>query len=246
MFSIDDNVERNLNDILIENELIGEVEATRGLDSEDIDPFMEIPDVDFAPRSISLEDEEEEESTRGIDLNDMSYQGFRSIKVKKYNKIRSKCTPSEDEYLKVVNQVKQQVQEIVNQKKAFKDADFPVSNPKKILFRYPNAPYVKSFKNVEQKIHAWKRLTKIISNPVVFKDGVDANDIRQGSIGSCWFLSSLSIVAIREERIKKCFVSHNTKLGVYGFVFFKNGRWHPVIIDGLFSLVFDYSLSFSF
>ena len=94
-----------------------------------------------------------------------------------------------------------------------------------------------------------------------FCDGVESNDIIQGNIGNCWFLSALSIMAtkdyllrgefnkniledgkIDEEEIKMMsegvyppiFHSFSQK-GIYCFRFFKNLKWRYVIIDKRFS-----------
>ena len=59
----------------------------------------------------------------------------------------------------------------------------------------------------------WKRAPDL---PVLNKDGklailyegIDPADVRQGILGDCWFLSSLSALAEKPERIKKLFMKN--------------------------------------
>jgi calpain-15 len=39
----------------------------------------------------------------------------------------------------------------------------------------------------------------------IFADGITPNDILQGGLGDCYYLSSLSVLAEKENRIKKLF-----------------------------------------
>ena len=38
------------------------------------------------------------------------------------------------------------------------------------------------------------------------EEGVSPNDIKQGELGDCYFLSSVSVIAENPERIKKMFL----------------------------------------
>ncbi|KAF5362355.1 hypothetical protein D9756_002799 [Leucocoprinus leucothites] len=80
---------------------------------------------------------------------------------------------------------------------------------------------------------AASRATDIYTKPQFFIDGAGSNDIVQGALGDCWFLSALSTASTSEHLIEKCCVARDEKVGVYGFVFFKNGSWVSVIIDDL-------------
>lgn len=94
-----------------------------------------------------------------------------------------------------------------------------------------------------------QRVTQIFDNPSFFVDGADANDIVQGRIGDCWFLSALATMSTSKGLIEKfCVAASNTvshhasvvnveltqrdeKVGVYGFIFFRDASWVVVIID---------------
>ncbi|MCJ1421172.1 calpain 2, (m II) large subunit [Xylographa parallela] len=82
-----------------------------------------------------------------------------------------------------------------------------------------------------------KRVGDIFDDPHFYEGaGPQIKDIRQGAEGDCWFISSLGSLCVDTEsrhlieRIcpKK---ARNEKVGVYGFVFFRDGEWISEIID---------------
>ena len=50
-------------------------------------------------------------------------------------------------------------------------------------------------------------------------------------LGDCWFLSAIAAVATKPELIKKLCVEYDQVVGVYGFIFCRDGDWVDVIID---------------
>ncbi|KAJ3515588.1 hypothetical protein NLJ89_g1665 [Agrocybe chaxingu] len=78
---------------------------------------------------------------------------------------------------------------------------------------------------------AARRVTEIFDNPQFFVDGADSSDIVQGNLGDCWFLSALSTTSTVPSLLEKCCVARDEKVGVYGFIFFRDNRWVNVIID---------------
>ena len=92
-----------------------------------------------------------------------------------------------------------------------------------------------------------QRVTQIFDKPKFFIDGAGANDIVQGAIKNCWFLSALSTLSTAEGLVEKSCVavSHvhvlyrsyvtgkkrDEEVGVYGFIFFRDAAWTKVIID---------------
>ncbi|KAF8210804.1 hypothetical protein K438DRAFT_1664769 [Mycena galopus ATCC 62051] len=78
-----------------------------------------------------------------------------------------------------------------------------------------------------------RRVSQIFDTPQFFIDGANSNDIMQGALGDCWFLSALATMSTAEGLIEKFCVARDEEIGVYGFIFFKDDHWVPVIIDDL-------------
>ena len=76
---------------------------------------------------------------------------------------------------------------------------------------------------------AWARLAR---TPVVTDFGFSANDLAQGGLGDCWFLSALAVVAERHDLIAKLFLETEANgAGAYGCRLFMDGRWATVTVD---------------
>jgi hypothetical protein len=48
-----------------------------------------------------------------------------------------------------------------------------------------------------------QRITEIFEHPKFFKGGPNSNDIIQGALGDCWFLSALSTLTTAPELLEK-------------------------------------------
>lgn len=75
------------------------------------------------------------------------------------------------------------------------------------------------------------RITDLFDSPTFFKDGASSSDIEQGGLDDCWFLSALATVATVPHLLDRICVERDEFVGVYGFVFFRDGYWTDVIID---------------
>ncbi|KAK4548877.1 hypothetical protein LTR36_008650 [Oleoguttula mirabilis] len=85
-----------------------------------------------------------------------------------------------------------------------------------------------------------KRIEDIFDEPQFFIDGATATDVHQGSGGDCWFLAALMAVSAKKELIESLCVARDERVGVYGFVFYRDGGWiYEVIDDKLFMRVGD-------
>ncbi|KAL2150501.1 hypothetical protein VTH82DRAFT_7064 [Thermothelomyces myriococcoides] len=77
---------------------------------------------------------------------------------------------------------------------------------------------------------AVKRVHEIFEKPT-FLANVNSSDVKQGSLGDCWLMSSLSGLANVKDGIKRICVEWDTRIGIYGFVFYRDGEWIYSIID---------------
>lgn len=71
--------------------------------------------------------------------------------------------------------------------------------------------------------------------PNVFYESIEPNDIKQGALGDCWFMSALASLAERPALVERLFITKelNPK-GIYRIKLCKNGEWQTVTIDDFF------------
>ncbi|KAK4135222.1 cysteine proteinase [Trichocladium antarcticum] len=77
---------------------------------------------------------------------------------------------------------------------------------------------------------AVKRIHEIYDKPA-FLANISGSDVKQGSLGDCWLVASLSGLANVKDGIPRICVEHDTRIGIYGFVFYRDGEWIYSIID---------------
>lgn len=128
------------------------------------------------------------------------------------------------------------VKEIVDRCKAegtkFVDTEWDVTtDPTAVLYVDKQQP---GWDCTVGKPAGYKRLTEIVEDPVLFRGGVSAGDIIQGSIGTCFLLGAMgAVVANNENALRKCFVKHDVQVGVYAVRFCLDGEWTYVVVDDL-------------
>ena len=109
-----------------------------------------------------------------------------------------------------------------------------------------------SYKNIQ-----WYPLTEISDYAQFFSDGIESNDVIQGGLGDCWFISALSVIATKDYLLRGEFsddilsdkkidqeenvmlstgvyppIFHSfRKKGIFCFRFFKNFKWRYVLVD---------------
>ncbi|KAL2159720.1 hypothetical protein VTH06DRAFT_2289, partial [Thermothelomyces fergusii] len=76
-----------------------------------------------------------------------------------------------------------------------------------------------------------KRVGDIFDEPRFFVDGPTANDVRQGHNGDCWLMAALCTLSNKPGLIERVCVARDEEVGVYGFVFHRDGEWFSEIID---------------
>ena len=87
--------------------------------------------------------------------------------------------------------------------------------------------------------YVWLRAEEIYDskNYNIFHGGASFDDIIQGSLGDCYFLSVLGSLCTCPKLIEKLFYSKNltkSKNHQYGIYFYINGQWKLILIDDYF------------
>ncbi|KAJ6443538.1 epoxide hydrolase 1 [Purpureocillium lavendulum] len=91
-----------------------------------------------------------------------------------------------------------------------------------------------------------KRVTEIFDKPQFYIEGPTANDVRQGRDGDCWLMSALCTLSNKKGLIERLCVAHDQAVGVYGFVFHRDGAWISEIVDDFLYLTkSDYDESYT-
>ncbi|KAE8135851.1 hypothetical protein BDV38DRAFT_251091 [Aspergillus pseudotamarii] len=85
--------------------------------------------------------------------------------------------------------------------------------------------------NMEMRPRGVKRVTEIFEKPRFFVNGPTASDVRQGRDGDCWFMAALCTMGNKQGLIEQICVARDEKIGVYGFVFYRDGEWQQCIVD---------------
>eukprot|EP01091_Cochliopodium_minus_P007007 TRINITY_DN1694_c0_g1_i1.p1 TRINITY_DN1694_c0_g1~~TRINITY_DN1694_c0_g1_i1.p1 ORF type:complete len:448 (-),score=146.16 TRINITY_DN1694_c0_g1_i1:91-1434(-) len=85
----------------------------------------------------------------------------------------------------------------------------------------------------------WLRATELFKKAKLVVDGVNPNDIKQGGLGDCYFLSSLSIIAEYPERMNKIFAMKEIELGVFAASIYLDGIPTTVVVDDFIPCLSD-------
>ncbi|KAJ5089923.1 Alpha/beta hydrolase fold-3 [Penicillium argentinense] len=139
--------------------------------------------------------------------------------VKSYEQARRECRKSVERIVKEC--------ERVNQK--YTDPHFDIELDLKSGLRH----YLDGLDKVNEEMRprGVKRVTEIFENPQFFVNGPTASDVRQGYDGDCWLMAALCTMGNKEGLIEKICVARNEKIGIYGFVFYRDGEWQQCIVD---------------
>ena len=89
----------------------------------------------------------------------------------------------------------------------------------------------------------WSRLTwhhfGDDTNSVLYHRSIGPDQVRQGAVGNCWFLSALAVVAEKPYLVRKLF-PHDENIndkGVYQVNFCLDGKWTPIVVDSYLPVV---------
>jgi hypothetical protein len=75
------------------------------------------------------------------------------------------------------------------------------------------------------------RLDWIFESPQFTVDGYSSSDIKQGGNGDCWWLAAVATIAHRKDLMSRVCVARDEEVGVYGFVFQRDGEWISAVVD---------------
>ena len=111
----------------------------------------------------------------------------------------------------------------------YEDKEFPAAD----------ASLYKVFGSTKQPEWAdfeWKHADDIFGkDEYCIFSGIGPNDIEQGSLGDCYFLSALSALAEFPDRVKKIFLTEQVnKSDLYAVNMFVNGAFQMVVMDAMF------------
>ena len=85
--------------------------------------------------------------------------------------------------------------------------------------------------------YKWCRIEEIYDSKdyTVFSEGANMNDIQQGNIGDCYFLSVLGSLCVFPDFFDKLFyIKEKTEEHAYGVYIYINGKWELVLVDDYF------------
>jgi calpain-15 len=84
----------------------------------------------------------------------------------------------------------------------------------------------------------WKRPEQFIDNPDLFPEEITPNDVYQGWLNDCYYLSAVSCLAEKPHRIYSIFESKEyNPNGYYICKLTFNGVYQEVIVDDLFPVI---------
>ena len=98
----------------------------------------------------------------------------------------------------------------------------------------------------EWKSFIFKRIDEIFDQPIKVFNDISPNDILQGKLGDCYFLSTISAIAEFPKRIEKLFDTQDFQpSGCYTVNIFDMGVETDYIVDDFFPCNKDGSIAFS-
>jgi hypothetical protein len=78
----------------------------------------------------------------------------------------------------------------------------------------------------------WKRFTSDQGWKIVQSSGFKPDAVLQGSVGDCWFLSAVAVLAEREDIIKSIVIDNNLRSdGIQSFRLFIDGEFKTISVD---------------
>ncbi|KAF8194988.1 hypothetical protein BJ912DRAFT_1085666 [Pholiota molesta] len=108
----------------------------------------------------------------------------------------------------------------------FRDVEFDLENDSQRCLHNLGEPNIFTTADV-------RRVAEIFANPVFYSGTPKSAEIVQGALDDSYLVSALSTMTSVERLIKNLCVARDEEVGVYGFLFYRDCYWVPVIIDDL-------------
>jgi hypothetical protein len=102
--------------------------------------------------------------------------------------------------------------------------------------------------NLQNKELSWVRMSEHTDGDgkgfTIFQDGVDINDITQGALGDCYYLSALGVLGSALTRDRFCYLPNGTddewlECGAICLKFYNKGEEEIIIIDDILPMLYD-------
>ena len=172
----------------------------------------------------------------GIDLENLIPEnGFTPAEEPTFTFAQQKKTISSKVCQKVPDRNKANLPDfygILNGGDAFTDDAFPHTSNDVFAFSDADETYRYHIPAKESWMRAKDVFTKEKGYSLFGKNGVTPQDMRQGAIGNCWFISAASALSEKAGRLEKVFLNDDiSDNGIYAVQLYTLGIPHTVIVD---------------
>ena len=107
----------------------------------------------------------------------------------------------------------------------FRDPTFP--SEMKSLVANPNKCQIANVHSIK-----WKHYSELFKKPQLFAGSIEPNDIMQGSLGNCYFLSALACLSEYTNMIERIFEYYDMENGYFLIWLCIDGIWKLYEVDG--------------
>ena len=181
-----------------------------------MEEYSSIPKVDQSTTTILATGKLKQNNKRACDALDNS-------KAKDWNEIMKKEVWKEGIHNEDLTDVI--IEKCAKGKVRFTDPEFPPSE------RSLTGPSGVFQEGLSLKTDSWTRCPDIYWEPHLMTGGMDPNDVQQGQLGNCWFMSAISSLSSTQDLASRIYPSVFNPFGVYSIRVTINNRDRWVIVD---------------
>ena len=244
---------------------LDEILANPSLTPEIKEKAYKLRQLYFLQRNIIIENNQETIKKSLISKLDIDVDSYYSEENKKREKalkiqnelFKSLIKPSMKNYPSISIASIKEPSKIFNNQEFYK-GEKPFTDPlflpeKNSLCPYDEEGWLLPDQTWESDVEGWEnyqwcRVEEILGNNYnIFENGTNREDIMQGSLGDCYFLSVISSLCSYKKLIQKLFYTKNkTNEHLFGIYIFINGCWELVLIDDYLPCTGDYFKQLTF